>query len=154
MAGAVIDNDGEVLKFIGDAVLAIFAIDDAENSRPEACARALDAVRDARRRLQDVNQERTAENKPALAFGTGLHLGDLTYGNIGTDRRLDFTVIGSAVNEASRIEGLCKPLGKPVLVSSRFAENCTNDLVSLGEHDLRGVRDRQEIFTLPADAGS
>ena len=119
------------------------------------CRRAHFKKTDAgQRRMQAVNEKRVAENKPALAFGTGLHLGDLTYGNIGTERRLDFTVIGSAVNEASRIEGLCKPLGNPVLVSSRFAESCTDDLVSLGEHDRRGGRERQEIFTLPADAGS
>ena len=153
VAGAVIDNSGEVLKFIGDAVLAIFAIDDAENAHPKACARALDAVRDAQGRMQIVNQERETEDKPPLAFGTGLHRGDLTYGNIGTERRLDFTVIGSAVNEASRIEGLCKSLGCSILVSSRFAESCASELLSLGEHNLRGVRDRQEIFTLPADDG-
>ncbi len=151
VAGAVIDNGGEVLKFIGDAVLAIFTIDDAENARPEACARALEAVRDAEQRMHIVNQEREAEDKPPLAFGTGLHRGDLTYGNIGTERRLDFTVIGSAVNEASRIEGLCKSLGRSILVSSRFAQSCASVLVSLGEHDLRGVSDRQEVFTLPAD---
>ena len=151
VAGAVIDNGGEVLKFIGDAVLAIFAIDDAENAHPAACARALDAVRDAERRMRAVNQVGESADKPRLAFGTGLHRGDLTYGNIGTDRRLDFTVIGSAVNEASRIEGLCKSLGCSIVVSSRFAESCAGDLVSLEEHDLRGVRDRQEGFTLPAD---
>ena len=66
---------------------------------------------------------------------------------------MDFTVIGSAVNEASRIEGLCKSLGCSILVSSRFAGSCASELVSLGEHNLRGVRDRQEIFTLPADDG-
>ena len=153
VAGAVIDNGGEVLKFIGDAVLAIFAIDDVENAHPAACARALDAVRDAERRMRAVNQERESADKPRLPSGTGLHRGDLTYGNIGTDRRLDFTVIGSAVNEASRIEGLCKSLGCSIVVSSRFAESCAGDLVSLGEHDLRGVRDRQEVFTLPAGDG-
>lgn len=154
VAGAVIDNGGEVLKFIGDAVLAIFVIDDTENSHPQACVRALDAVHDAQRRMQDVNQDREAKNERPLAFGTGLHRGDLTYGNIGTERRLDFTVIGPAVNTASRIEGLCKPLGNAILVSARFAESCARELVSLGEHDLRGVRDRQEIFTLPPEGTS
>ena len=148
VAGAVIDNGGEVLKFIGDAILAIFAIGDAENAARDSCARALDAFRDAEQRLAAVNREREADGKPALAFGAGLHVGDLTYGNIGTEHRLDFTVIGAAVNEASRIEGLCKPLGRTILVSSRFAAGCPRDLVSLGEHDLRGVREPQEIFTL------
>ena len=145
VAGAVIENGGEVPKFIGDAVLAIFVIDDIENAHPEACTRALDAVRDAETRMQGVNQEREAKSEPPLAFGTGLHRGDLTYGNIGTEGRLDFTVIGPAVNEASRIEGLCKPLDTSILISSRFAESCAVELVSLGEHNLRGVRDRQKI---------
>lgn len=153
VAGAVIDSGGEILKFIGDAVLAIFVIDDIGNAHSEACARALDAVRDAQQRMRSVNREREAKGEAALAFGTGLHRGDLTYGNIGTEGRLDFTVIGSAVNEASRIEGLCKPLGSSILASSHFAQSCAEELVSLGEHDLRGVRDRQEIFTLPANYG-
>ena len=120
VAGAVIDHGGEVLKFIGDAVLAIFAIEDVETPHPEACARALDAVQDAFERMDAVNRERHPKGEPLLAFGIGLHRGDLTYGNIGTERRLDFTVIGSAVNEASRIESLSKSLGTPVVVSSRF----------------------------------
>ena len=151
VAGAVMENGGEVLKFIGDAVLAIFVIDDIENAHPEACARTIDAVRDAEKRMQGVNQERVAKSQPPLAFGTGLHRGDLTYGNIGTEGRLDFTVIGPAVNEASRIESLCKALDSPILISSRFAQSCVNKMVSLGEHNLRGVQDRQEIFTLPSN---
>jgi adenylate cyclase len=149
VAGAVIDNGGEVLKFIGDAVLAIFPIEEPEKPNPEACARALEAVREAERRMRHVNREREAQGRPALAFGTGLHRGDITYGNIGTEHRLDFTVIGSAVNEASRIEGLCKSVGHSTVVSARFAESCAGQLVSLGEHALRGVRDRQELFAVP-----
>ncbi|MEE8271410.1 MAG: adenylate/guanylate cyclase domain-containing protein, partial [Alphaproteobacteria bacterium] len=151
VAGAVIEHGGEVLKFIGDAVLAIFAIDDPANPHPEACAQALAATRDAQRRIDAVNAERAARGEPPLAFGIGLHRGNLTYGNIGTDQRLDFTVIGPAVNEASRIEDMCKALDTPVLVSSAFARGITDSLVSLGRHALRGVRDEQEIFTLPPD---
>ncbi len=153
VAGAVIENGGEVLKFIGDAVLAIFAVDDAATARPEACAHALDAVSDARQRLAEVNRRRAAGDEAPVAFSIGLHRGDLTYGNIGTEGRLDFTVIGPAVNEASRIERLCKPLGETVLVSSRFAQSCPSTLVSLGEHGLRGMRGRQELFTLSPDPG-
>ncbi|MEE8271648.1 MAG: DUF427 domain-containing protein, partial [Alphaproteobacteria bacterium] len=115
VAGAVIEHGGEVLKFIGDAVLAIFAIDDPANPHPEACAQALAATRDAQRRIDAVNADRAARGEPPLAFGIGLHRGNLTYGNIGTDQRLDFTVIGPAVNEASRIEDMCKALDTPVL---------------------------------------
>ncbi len=148
VAGAVIEHGGEVLKFIGDAVLAIFPIEDRSEARPEACERALKAARDAQRRLEAVNREREAWGEPALAFGVGLHRGDLTYGNIGTERRLDFTVIGPAVNEASRIESLSKTLGQPVVISSIFAASCPEKLKSLGEHSLRGVTESQEIFTL------
>ena len=149
VAGAVIDHGGEVLKFIGDAILAIFAINDTEQGGRDACARTLAAFHDAEQRLAAINRARETEGDPPLAFGAGLHVGDLTYGNIGTEHRLDFTVIGSAVNQASRIEGLCKPLGHTLLASSRFAAGCAEGLVSLGEHELRGVRDPQEIFTVP-----
>ncbi|MCH7888957.1 MAG: DUF427 domain-containing protein [Proteobacteria bacterium] len=152
VAGAVIEHGGEVLKFIGDAVLAIFAIDDPGQPRPDACTGALSAVHDARQRIAAVNQDRMAQNRPPLAFGTGLHRGNLTFGNIGTTKRLDFTVIGPAVNEVARIEALCKTLDEPVLMSAAFAESVAGELVSLGHHTLRGVRPKQEIFTLGPDA--
>jgi len=150
VAGAVIEHGGEVLKFIGDAVLAVFAIDDPADPAPEACTRALAAVADARQRIDAVNGERAERGEPALAFGVGLHRGNLTYGNIGTERRLDFTVIGPAVNEAARIEDLCKTLETPVLMSEALAASLPGEtnLVSLGRHTLRGVRNPQEIFTL------
>ena len=148
VAGAVIDHDGEVLKFIGDAVLAIFPIDDLRHPNPDACTQALAAVRDAGERLAALNEVRRAAGELPLDFGIGLHRGDLTYGNIGTTKRLDFTVIGPAVNEASRIEGLCKPLGQPVLISAAFADSYPGQLTSLGKHALRGVAEPKEIFTL------
>jgi len=151
VAGAVIENGGEVLKYIGDAVLAVFAIDNPEERHPQACAQALVAVRDAADRLAAVNTERQASGQPTLRFGTGLHRGDLTYGNIGTTKRLDFTVIGPAVNEASRIESMCKALDNPVLISEAFANSIDSQLHSLGRHTLRGVSAEQEIFTLPPD---
>ena len=152
VAGAVIEHGGEVLKFIGDAVLAIFAIDEPDDPHPEACARALLAVRDAQERIKYVNHDRETRDEPPLAFGTGLHRGNITYGNIGTTKRLDFTVIGPAVNEAARIEDLCKSLSQPVLTSSAFAKSVPGGLRSLGQHSLRGVRAREEIFALPAQA--
>ena len=90
---------------------------------------------------------------PALQYGIGLHVGDVTYGNIGIPQRLQFTVIGSAANEASRIEGMTKELGEPVLVSSRFAEHYPGELVSRGSHVLKGVTGVHELFALaPASA--
>ena len=153
VAGPVIEHGGEVLKFIGDAVLAVFAIDDPDQAHPEACTRALSAYGDARKRIAAANGEREQRGEPDLRFGTGLHRGDLTYGNIGTEKRLDFTVIGPAVNEVARIEALCKTLDKPILMSSAFAESLSGELVSLGHHTLRGVRPKQQIFTLPPDGG-
>ncbi len=149
MAGAVMDHGGEVLKFIGDAVLAIFPIDDPESRNPAAAAHAIDAVRDARRRLATRNQDRQALDAPIIGYGIALHRGDLTYGNIGTSARLDFTVIGPAVNQAARIQDLCKTLGKQVLLSTVFAESFEGELVSIGEHELRGIEAKQELFTLP-----
>jgi class 3 adenylate cyclase/uncharacterized protein (DUF427 family) len=137
VAGAVLDHGGEVLKFIGDSVLAIFAIDDA-------------AADEASRRIAAVNEARAAEGAPLLEFGIGLHRGDLTYGNIGTTKRLDFTVIGSAVNEAARIESLSKTLKRQILISSTFRESVPDPLISLGHHSLRGVTGAREIFGLPA----
>jgi adenylate cyclase len=150
VAGAVLDHGGEVLKFIGDSVLAIFAIDDPDQKEPVACARALAAANEALRRLVTVNKERAAAGAPLLEFGIGLHRGDLTYGNIGTAKRLDFTVIGSAVNEVSRIESLSKTLDRQILISSAFGESVPDPMISLGHQTLRGVTGECEIFGLPA----
>ena len=154
VAGAVIDHGGEVLKFIGDSVLAIFAIDDPDQKEPEACARALAAATDASRQIAAAAKARAARGAPLLDFGIGLHRGDLTYGNIGTTKRLDFTVIGSAVNEAARIEGLSKTLHRQILISSAFADSVPVAMISLGHHVLRGVTGEREIFGLPPAASA
>ena len=142
------------MKFLGDAVLAIFPIDNPGEPHPAACTNALAAVQQAYQQIEAVNIERTAQGEPHLEFGTGLHRGNFTYGNIGTQQRLDFTVIGPAVNEAARIEDLCKALDVSVLASSAFAVGVANvlkSLKSLGMHELRGVQTKQEIFTLATD---
>jgi len=149
VAGAVIEHGGEVLKFIGDAVLAIFPIERTDEPQPDACKTALAAVDDALARMARVNQERSEKGELPLAFGIALHRGDITYGNVGTEKRLDFTVIGPAVNEAARIESLCKTLSASVLLSSDFAQSVSSEMESLGEHVLQGVSEKQEIFTLP-----
>jgi adenylate cyclase len=131
-------------------VLAIFAIDDPEQKEPEACAHALAAADEGSRQFEAVNKERAANGAPLLEFGIGLHRGDLTYGNIGTTKRLDFTVIGSAVNEAARIESLSKTLSRQILISSAFGESVPDPMISLGHHTLRGVTGEREIFGLPA----
>jgi adenylate cyclase len=140
--GPVLERQGEVLRFIGDAALAIFPVD---GKPAEACAKALAAAQDAFARMEKLNKNRA---RP-LRFGIGLHLGELTYGNIGTPTRIEFTVIGAAANEAARIESLCKQLKVDLLVSERVAQALSAPWKSLGSHTLRGVGDKMELFTLP-----
>jgi adenylate cyclase len=153
MAGAIVDHGGEILAYIGDAVLAIYPIA-ADGTKvggytpSEACARAVDAARDVAQRIAAVNA--ALVDVPPIRYGIGLHIGDVTYGNIGIPQRLQFTVIGPAANEASRIEAMTKELGEPVLMSRRFAESHGGDLVSRGAHALRGVSGTHELFAVPA----
>jgi adenylate cyclase len=110
------------------------------------------AISAARRLIADIeaaNEARAAGGADPLRFGVGLHVGLVTFGNIGTEDRLDFTVIGPAVNRASRLEGLTKQLGVPVLASSEFNLVSTVPMKSLGKHPLRGVPEPVEVFTLP-----
>ena len=159
MAGAVLAHRGEVLKFIGDAMLAIFpisAVTDHPERCPEhvrACRDAIAAAGDAMHRMANLNRQRAERRKPPLRFGIALHLGDVMYGNLGAPGRLDFTVIGPAVNEAARLETMCKRLVQPLVISAEVARVLPQPLVSLGVHALRGVRRRHELFTL-AEVGS
>ncbi len=147
-AGAVLDHDGEVLKFIGDATLAIFPIGaDDPDGRRAACT-AIAAARDARTRLGEVNAARVGNDETPIEFGIGLHRGELTYGNIGTAKRLDFTVIGQAANIAARIEDQCKTTGHWILLSDDVARGCSADVTTAGRHALRGVSGQRELFTL------
>lgn len=146
IAGAVQAFGGEVLKFIGDGVLAIFPVTGAP---AEACAAALRAVVAARAGMAHLDVERRTQGLPPLPFGTGLHLGDVLWGNVGAADRLDFTAIGPAVNLVSRLEGLCRPLGRSVLISGALAAESGEALVPLGEHILRGIAAPCPVFTLP-----
>jgi adenylate cyclase len=149
MAAAVQAQGGEVLKFIGDAMLAIFPLDAGDDATP-VCAAALDAARAAAADIAALNRERAArpDAAPPIRFGLALHLGDVQYGNIGAPDRLDFTVIGPAVNHAARIEGLCKTLDRAVLVSESFAAQVPSGLVDLGPQALRGIARPQRVFAL------
>jgi adenylate cyclase len=139
---------GETLKFMGDGVLAIFpAADDDDFS--EASVQALEAALEGLERLGTINKARRETDRTEVRVGIGLHLGEVIYGNVGAADRLDFTVIGPAVNLASRIEGLTKRLLRPILVSSAFAGICPRPLVSLGFHPVRGLYEPEEIFGLP-----
>ncbi|HEV2432142.1 MAG TPA: adenylate/guanylate cyclase domain-containing protein [Burkholderiales bacterium] len=139
--GPVLERGGLVLRFIGDAALAIFPVD---GKPAEACAKALAAAREALARMEKLNKARP---RP-LRFGIGLHLGELTYGNIGTPTRIEFTVVGAAANEAARIESLCKHLDADLLVSERVARTLPGVFRPLGSHTLRGVGAKMELFTV------
>jgi adenylate cyclase len=152
MAGPVEDHGGEILKFIGDAMLAIFPIAD-DLDRDRACRTALAAAKRALARLDEANAARLARGQMAMELGLALHTGPVMYGNIGAPERLDFTVIGPAVNLTARIAGLCRPLGRRLLTSERFASPCGSELVSLGYHPLRGLAGPQQIFALPGEEG-
>jgi len=152
MARPVLDNHGQILKFMGDGFLATFDL--SLRDRQDVCINAVKAAAQLLANFPQFNAERRAAGKSTLDFGIALHLGEVLYGNIGTRERLDFTVVGSAVNEASRIEALCRPLRRKVLVSSAFHEAavaCGGRMISVGFHALRGIREPQELFTI-ADA--
>lgn len=146
VAGAVHAFGGEVLKFIGDGVLAIFPVIGAP---AEACEAALRAVAAIRAGMDHLDATRQPQGLPPLPFGLALHLGEILWGNIGAADRLDFTAIGPAVNLVSRLEGLCRPLGHAVLISGAVAAETTTPFVSLGEHSLRGIAVPCRVFTLP-----
>ncbi len=143
---AIHDHSGDVLKLIGDGVLAIFPAEE----RRRACAAALAAARDARAAVAELNDRRGAEGLPTTEMYLGLHLGIVFYGNIGSKERLDFTVVGPAVNEVSRIAAMCRSVDQPILISSSFADALADKkkFVSVGRYALRGVGQPQELFTL------
>ncbi|HTV45067.1 MAG TPA: adenylate/guanylate cyclase domain-containing protein [Stellaceae bacterium] len=145
VAGAVHAFGGEVLKFIGDGVLAIFPV---TATPAEACTAALRAVAAARAGMAHLDAVRHAQGLPPLPFGAALHLGEMLWGNIGAADRLDFTAIGPAVNLVSRLEGLCRPLGRSVLISGAVAAEISAPLVPLGQHMLRGIATPCPVFTL------
>ena len=147
VAGPIADRGGEVLKFIGDAMLAIFPV---ATSAADACMRALDAAEAAIDRFAaHVAIPARAELGVDLGIGVSLHLGDVFYGNIGARDRLDFTVIGPAVNLAARVQGQCKPLDIPLLATADLVHHVARaDLRSAGTHALKGIDTAPELFTL------
>ncbi len=123
IVGAVETNGGEILKLMGDAALAIFPFTEGDEEEA-ACCRALDAAIAGLKAMDRFNAERGGEGLGPVGLGITLHLGEVTFGNIGAPGRLDFTVIGRAVNEISRLDALCASLDRPLLTSASFAESC------------------------------
>lgn len=141
------DNGGNILKFMGDGLMAIFDVGGIE----EDVEAALSALPVLQTRMDELNARRKAEGQPVANFTLALHSGQILYGNIGSQTRLDFTVIGPAVNQASRIAGMHRSLGQRILISddvARAAQPGARDLVSVGRYMLRGVVEPIELFTL------
>jgi adenylate cyclase len=151
MVAAIHAHGGEVLKFIGDGLLAIFPLGDAAFQHYVART-ALNAAAAAERAVDELNRERVAAGKPTIRYGVALHIGDFMFGNIGAPDRLDFTVVGPAVNLTARLEALTVQLERRLLVSAEFARVAGRPLVSLGRFQLRGVDEPQEVFGLPEAA--
>jgi len=148
VGAALNDHGGEILKFMGDSLLAIFPIASFDSPQ-HAADSALAAARAARVKIAAGNRARVEKGLAEIGYGIALHMGEVVYGNIGASDRLDFTVIGPAVNQTSRIEALCKTLARNLLVSSSVAQATSEKLESLGFQVLRGVREPQEIFAVP-----
>jgi adenylate cyclase len=146
IVSAIHEQGGDVLKLIGDGTLAIFTAQD----RMYACNAALSAAMAARQGVAELKKRRAALNKPVTDMYLGLHVGKVFYGNVGSQLRLDFTVLGPAVNEASRIAAMCRSVDQPVLMSAAFADvgDIKRRLVSVGRYALRGVSQPQELFTI------
>jgi adenylate cyclase len=146
VAAAVDAHGGEILKFMGDGLLAIFS---SEGDSPGSCRRAAAAALEACRGVDALNLERTSAGGEAVEFVVGLHVGEVGYGNIGGRRRLDFTVLGPAVNYASRLQDLAKSVGRCILLSRKFSQLISAPVIDLGDHPLRGIGDSERVFELP-----
>jgi adenylate cyclase len=144
-AKAIHTHGGEILKFIGDGLLAIFPIDDAGRTE-DAAENALDAARQALDAVCLLADDPSMAGEPPLKIVVALHAGTVIYGNVGSADRLDFTVIGPAVNLVSRIEAAAKALDQPIVVSDDFARAYDRPLRSLGYHQFRGLATPYELF--------
>ena len=145
---AIHDAGGDVLKLIGDGVLAMFTSEDMAAARRSA----LRAERRFRRNMNALNTRRSAEGRPTTSAYVGLHVGEVFYGNIGSEDRLDFTVVGPAVNEVSRIASMCNSVDRELLASADFRADLDpagrGSLVSTGRFALRGIGRAQDLYTL------
>ena len=144
---AIEENGGDVLKFMGDGILSIFKIDEKANLECQ-CRRAIKAAQAALAGLDELNNKRIKINDESLSLGIGINVGPVTYGNIGSPGRLDFTVLGFAVNVASRVQDLCKTIGVSVLATKQVAVHQSADFTSHGTHPIRGIEKQIEVFSL------
>jgi adenylate cyclase len=148
---AIQSEGGQVLRFIGDGLLAIFQVDPVGETA--SCERALRAALKVREALKPCNESRQQKGLPRIGIGIALHLGDVMYGNVGSPDRLDFSVIGPAVNRAARIEDACARLGRDILVSAEFAALAPGDLTLVARVEFKGIDGLHEVFA-PTDKGA
>ena len=149
VAGKIMEFGGEVLRFIGDAIVAIFPLssrDLGSDENQKILLNSIKAACSAKKELEE-QKDNLLSGQQCLEFGIGMHIGEVVYGNIGTESRLEFTVIGKAVNKTARIEGVCKRLSTPILVSQEFKENCPAQFVEQGYHGLRGLQEEVLLFS-------
>ena len=148
MISSIHEAGGDVLKLIGDGTLAIFTSEDLS----DACTCAIKAEKLMRKRLTGLNPRRAEAGLPITSAYLALNVGEVFYGNVGSEERLDFTVVGPAVNETSRIVTMCRSIDRDLLVSSAFIEAAKppfrSRFVSVGRYALRGVGRAQELYTL------
>ena len=151
---AIHEAGGDVLKLIGDGVLAIFTGEDMAVARKASLA----AEHRFRLNINELNDRRVKDGRPITTAYVGLHVGEVFYGNIGSEDRLDFTVVGPAVNEVSRIASMCNPIDREFLASSEFCKGLDATgrryLVSTGRYALRGIGRAQDLYTLDPDIAS
>ena len=145
---AILDHGGEVLKFMGDGLLAIFPLAGDDGDASGACRRALCSAREARARIDGLGNQGMLENEDAIRFGLALHIGQVMYGNIGGGNRLDFTCIGPAVNLAARLEKVAAKLGRTIIASAEFAGHLPREFTPLGEFSVAGFAAAQTVFGL------
>jgi adenylate cyclase len=145
---AVTARGGEILKFLGDGLLAVFPAADAERRPCPVCEEALRAAEEVVAANGALNERRAARGEPTLDVDVALHFGEAVYGNVGASRRLDFTVIGRAVNEVSRMEMLCDRIGRSVVLSEAFARRCSRPTVALGAFPLRGIEGDRVVYAV------
>ena len=147
VAAAVTARGGEILRFIGDAMLIVFPIDD-DTCQKTACNAAIDSAIDAQSTLASLNHRRRRRGEPEIKFGVGLNVGEVVYGNVGAPDRLDFTVMGPTVNRTARLESLTKKLGCNILFSKQFSELIDTPSTCLGTHKMKGITEAQAVYAV------
>jgi adenylate cyclase len=152
VAAAATARGGEILRFIGDAMLIVFPIDE-KITKKAACIAALESARDAQQTLAALNHQRRRHLQPEIKFGVGLNVGEVIYGNVGAPDRLDFTVMGPAVNRTARLESLTKSIGESILISEDFAAQVDCPTKYYGEHNMTGISQPQKVFAPDESCG-